>query len=125
MSLDGAVLVVLALLGMGEGFERDFIDQCLEAADASVDALEKSADANDWDGLREHAHALKGVASNVGLVRVAALSGEVMRLAEWQLAREWRQHVGTLRERLRQGRAALATRTRQGAPASDTGAEPR
>ena len=124
-ALDGAVLDELAQLGMGEGFEREFIDQCLEDADASVDALEKSADANDWDGLREHAHALKGVASNVGLVRVAALSGEVMRLAEWQLAREWRQHVGTLRERLRQGRAALATRTRQGAPASDTGAEPR
>ena len=89
-------------------------------AGASVDALERSADAGEWDAMREHAHALKGVATNVGLVRVAALSGELMRLAEWQLAREWRQHVGTLRERLRQGRAALATRGQ--APTSTSGA---
>ena len=64
------------------------------------------------------------MASNVGLVRLAALSGELMRLAEWQLAREWRQHVGTLRERLRQGRAALATRAQAGASASDARVDP-
>ena len=124
-ALDGAVLDELAQLGMGDGFEREFIEQCLADAGASIDAIERAADASDWDGLREHAHALKGVASNLGLVRVASLSGEVMRLAEWQLAREWRQHVGTLRERLRQGRAALAARAQQAGLASDTGAEPR
>lgn len=124
-ALDGAVLDELAQLGMGDGFEREFIEQCIADAGASIDALERAADASDWDALREHAHALKGVASNVGLVRVAALSGEVMRLAEWQLAREWRQHVGTLRERLRQGRAALAARAQQASLASDSGAEPR
>ncbi len=124
-ALDGAVLDELAQLGMGDGFEREFIEQCLADAGASIDAIERAADASDWDGLREHAHALKGVASNLGLVRVAALSSEVMRLAEWQLAREWRQHVGTLRERLRQGRAALAARAQRAGLASDTGAEPR
>ena len=108
--LDAAVLDELAQLGMGETFEREFIAQCLSDATASVASIERVGANGDWDALREHAHALKGVASNVGLLRVAALSGEMMGLAEWQLAREWRQHAGTLRERLRQGRAALATR---------------
>ncbi|HET8819679.1 MAG TPA: ATP-binding protein [Xanthomonadaceae bacterium] len=124
-ALDTAVLDELAQLGMGEGFEREFIDQCLRDAAASIEALERAADGSDWDEVREHAHALKGVARNVGLIRVAALSGDLMNLAEWQLAREWRQHVGALRERLRQGRAALATRTRHGPLANDSGADPR
>ena len=123
-ALDNAVLDELAQLGMGTGFEREFVAQCLADAGASVDALERSADAGEWDAMREHAHALKGVATNVGLVRVAALSGELMRLAEWQLAREWRQHVVTLRERLRQGRSALATRAQAGAHASDSRVDP-
>ena len=109
-ALDGALLDELPHLGMGDGFEREFIEQCIADAGASIDAVVRAADASHWDALREHGHALKGVASNVGLVRVAALSGEVMRLAEWQLAREWRPHVGTLHERLRQGRAAPAAR---------------
>ena len=37
-------------------------------------------------------------------------SGDVMRLAAWQLSREWRQRVQVLRERLAQGRAALDAR---------------
>jgi len=123
--LDAAVLDELAQLGMGEDFEQAFIGQCLADAAESVDAIEGAGGTGDWDALRDHAHALKGVASNVGLLRVAALAGEVMQLAEWQLAREWRQHAGTLRERLRQGRAALATRARDGHAASDGAADPR
>ena len=123
-ALDGRVLDELAQLGMGEGFEREFVTQCLADADASIDAIERAAGAGEWEALREHAHALKGVASNVGLVRVASLSGEVMRLAEWQLAREWRQHAGTLRDRMRQARAALAARARASNRAGDGGTEP-
>lgn len=123
-ALDNAVLDELAQLGMGASFEREFVAQCLADAAASVDALERSADASEWDAVREHAHALKGVATNVGLVRVAALSSELMRLAEWQLAREWRKHVVTLRERLRQGRSALSTRAQAGADASDSRVDP-
>lgn len=119
-ALDNAVLDELAQLGMGEVFEREFVAQCLADAGASIDALERAGDLGQWEPLREHAHALKGVASNVGLVRVAALSGELMRIPEWQLAREWRQHVGVLRERLRQGRAALAARSRADPRASES-----
>jgi two-component system sensor histidine kinase RpfC len=123
-ALDNAVLDELAQLGMGDGFEREFIAQCLADAAASIVALEQAAEGGQWDAVRDQAHALKGVASNVGLVRLAALSGELMRLADWQLAREWRQHAGTLRDRLRQGRTALATRHRVGDRSTDSGAEP-
>ena len=60
--------------------------------------------------MRDHAHALKGVASNLGLIRVTTSSGDLMRLAGWQISREWRQRVQALRERLAQGRAALDAR---------------
>src|SRR5690606_34115542 len=58
-ALDGAVLDELAQLGMGEAFEREFIDQCLRDAAESIDALQQSADAGHWDAVRDHAHALK------------------------------------------------------------------
>ena len=60
--------------------------------------------------MRDHAHALKGVSSNLGLVRLAAASSEWMRLPEWQLTREWRPRLTALRERMAQGRAALDAR---------------
>jgi two-component system sensor histidine kinase RpfC len=60
--------------------------------------------------VREHAHALKGVASNLGLVKLATAGGELMRMADWQISREWRQRLSGLRERLAQGHSALKTR---------------
>ncbi len=109
---DPSVLDELAALGMGDGFEREFITQCLRDADGCINALSKSGECDDWPQLREHAHALKGVTSNLGLNKLAAVSGELMRLPDWQLAREWRQRLATLSERLVQGRTALATRER-------------
>ncbi len=60
--------------------------------------------------MREHAHALKGVASNLGLVRLAAASGEMMLLPDAQVAGEWRHRVAILNANLSHGRAALAAR---------------
>ena len=84
--------------------------------------LQKSGDAEDWAQVREHAHALKGVASNLGLVKLSAAGSELMRLADWQLSREWRQRLGGLRERLAQGRSALTARAQMRA-ARDNGHE--
>ena len=100
---------------MGEAFVREFIAQCLRDAGGCVTDLEKSGERGDWPALRDHAHALKGVASNLGLVSVATTAGEWMRLPDWQLAREWRPRLAALRERLAQGRAALDARGQQGA----------
>jgi len=107
---DAAVLEELTGLGMGADFEREFIAQCLRDAEGCLEMLAEAGNAEQWDALRDHAHALKGVSSNLGLVRLAADSSEVMRLAAWQLSREWRQRLQGLRDRLVQGRAALDAR---------------
>jgi two-component system sensor histidine kinase RpfC len=111
-TFDPSVLDELGALGMGEGFEREFIAQCLRDADGCVTSLMQAGERDDWERVREQAHALKGVASNLGLIKLAAVSGELMRLADWQVAREWRQRLGGLNERLAQGKAALEARER-------------
>ena len=107
---DPGVLEELGSLGMGETFVREFIAQCLRDAESCLASLEKSGEAGDWAAVRDHAHALKGVSSNLGLIRLAAASGEWMRLPEWQLAREWRTRLVQMRERMAQGRGALDAR---------------
>jgi len=108
--LDPAVLEELSGLGMGEDFEREFIAQCLRDAEGCLAMLGRAGDAEQWDALRDHAHALKGVSSNLGLVKLAGESSDLMRIASWQLSREWRQRLQGLRDRLAQGRTALDAR---------------
>jgi two-component system, sensor histidine kinase RpfC len=114
--LDPQVLDELRSLGMGDGFEQEFVRQCLHDAQDCLFALERGGSAQSWETVREQAHALKGVSSNLGLVGVAAASGELMRLADWQLAREFGQHLAELRRRIDAGRDALEARA--GAPAA-------
>ncbi|WP_231110660.1 ATP-binding protein [Xanthomonas sp. WHRI 6108] len=108
--LDPAVLDELAELGMGNEFEREFIQQCLSDAAACVVQLGKAAADGDWARLREHAHAVKGVSSNLGLVMLAEQGGELMRLPEAQLRAEWSQRLEQLKNGLKLGREALAQR---------------
>lgn len=110
---DSSVLDEIRGLGMGAGFEHEFIAQCLEDTETCLDALAAAGEDNDWERLREQAHALKGVASNVGLVKLATVSDEAMQLPDWQLAHEWQTRVDALRKGLAEGRTALETRERQ------------
>ncbi|NIJ70645.1 response regulator [Xanthomonas sp. 60] len=108
--LDTGVLDELAMLGMGEGFEREFVRQCLQDADAAMHKAHASGEGLRWVELREHAHAIKGVTGNVGLTRAAHRAGELMRMADWQLKAEWRQRLSVLQIALQEGRAALDAR---------------
>jgi two-component system sensor histidine kinase RpfC len=110
---DSSVLDELDALGMGEGFEREFTAQCLRDAEACVRDLGEAGEGKQWEHVREQAHALKGVASNMGLVKLAARSGEIMRLPDWQLGNEWRQRRDELGELLQQGRMVLEARQRE------------
>lgn len=110
---DPSVLDELGSLGMGAGFEREFVAQCLRDADGCLLALADAGERGQWERVREHGHALKGVASNLGLVKLAAAAGELMRLPDWQVAAEWKSRQGALNERLAQGREALEARERQ------------
>ena len=122
--LDTSVLDELAQMGMGEAFEHEFITHCLADADGCIGAMTHAAEAADWARLRDHAHAIKGVAANLGLVRVAAQGSELMRLADWQIRNEWRQRIAMLNAALTQGRDALAARERARGTVRDNGGEP-
>ncbi|KLD74707.1 response regulator [Xanthomonas hyacinthi] len=108
--LDSSVLDELAGLGMGDGFEREFISQCLNDADGCLGGMQVAGESENWERLREHAHAVKGVASNLGLVKMASLGGELMRMADWQMRSEWRQRLATLNASLTEGREVLDQR---------------
>ncbi|MGY0632957.1 ATP-binding protein [Luteimonas sp. A478] len=107
---DPSVLDELSSLGMGEDFVRKFVAQCMDDAAACLERLESAGKAEDCNAMRDHAHALKGVASNLGLVRIAAQSGELMRLSEWQLRRDWKQRMAALTQEYRLGQQAVAAR---------------
>ena len=111
--LDPGVLNELSALGMGDTFEREFITQCLNDADGCLGAMAHAMEQGDGTHMREHAHALKGVASNLGLVKLAAASGEMMRMADADISKEWRHRLAMLNANLSHGRAALEARQRE------------
>src|SRR5699024_5257347 len=111
--LDPGVLDELASLGMGDGFEREFIRQCLADAEQCIGAALADGERGDWVHFREQAHAIKGVASNLGLVRVANRTGDLMRMADWQLKSEWRQRMTLLQTGIKEGRQALDARAQR------------
>jgi len=101
------VIEELAELHLGGDFLSLFVDECLRDALKSIAELERTAAAQQWDMFRDHCHALKGVAGNMGAVRLAAAASETMKLGNWQLPREWRQRIRGLREQLELARTAL------------------
>ncbi|MBV6845736.1 response regulator [Xanthomonas campestris pv. paulliniae] len=111
--LDVTVLEELASLGMGKNFEKEFIRQCLSDAEACIAAMSGDAAASDWERLREHAHATKGVASNLGLVTLAQQGGELMGMSDAQINSEWQARLHQLQRNLQLGRAALESRAKE------------
>ena len=109
---DSTVLDELSALGLGSAFEREFIAQCLHDADTCMAALAEAGELADWERVREQGHALKGVAGNLGLVKLAAVAGEMMQLAQRQVAEEWPDRLRGLKERLAEAKKTLDARER-------------
>lgn len=95
------------LAELGPGFVDLFIDECLRDALTTIGELERSGAAAQWDSFRDQCHALKGVAGNVGALRLASVASEMMKLGNWQLPREWRSRLGRVREQFELARTAL------------------
>lgn len=117
--LDLQVLDELAELGLGQAFEAAFIQQCLDDAGNCLVAMQGDAQAAHWDRVRDHAHALKGVAGNVGLQELAAMAGQLMVCRDSELTQVWGSWQQRLQQGLVQGRQALQQRQQAGGAAVD------
>ncbi|KFL38002.1 ATP-binding protein [Arenimonas donghaensis] len=104
-SLRTDVLEELAGMGLGKQFLRDFSEQCLRDASRCLAEAERAAASGRWEGLREAAHALKGVSENLGAQALVVRSAELMRSSDAVLAKEWRRLVGSIGTQL-EGTAA-------------------
>ncbi|RMH90819.1 response regulator [Lysobacter pythonis] len=111
-SVDGTVLDELFRLGLGHEFEHNFINQCFLDASMCVDAIARSAHAQGWDLLRDHAHALKGVSSSMGLAGCAAICTSMTKRNDLALSREWQSLLAQVEALLETGRVELEARLR-------------
>jgi two-component system sensor histidine kinase RpfC len=87
-SINSAVLEELAGMQLGENFLREFVEQCINDANQCLVDLKRQGGSRAWAECRETAHALKGVAENLGAQLVADRCQQIMRAADEVLARE-------------------------------------
>jgi two-component system sensor histidine kinase RpfC len=94
-------------LELGRDFMKLFVGECIRDATKCLADLDRHGAEGDWDGFREACRALKGVAGNVGAIRLAASASEITRLAAGPLATQWRAKTAELGAHLDAARAAL------------------
>ncbi len=80
------VLQELAAMNLGADFMEDFVDQCLRDIVGLLPQLRKAAVNADWDAMRETAHAMRGVAENLGATRLIDRCRHIMKLGSPQLS---------------------------------------
>jgi two-component system sensor histidine kinase RpfC len=87
-SINPAVLEELAGMQLGDTFLREFVEQCIKDAGECLAELRRHSSARDWSEVRETAHALKGIAENLGAQLVAERCQQLMRASDEALAKE-------------------------------------
>ncbi|MBX3711559.1 MAG: response regulator [Lysobacter sp.] len=85
---ENPILVELAGMGLGDDFIRDFVEQCLRDIGRSMSSLQQAAASADYEAMREAAHAMRGVAENIGATRLVERCRVVMRLDNVQISRQ-------------------------------------
>jgi two-component system sensor histidine kinase RpfC len=87
-SINPAVLEELAAMQLGGSFLREFVEQCIKDASECLAELRRQGSARAWNECRETAHALKGIAENLGAQLVSERCQQLMRASDEALARE-------------------------------------
>ena len=85
---NSAVLEELAAMQLGESFLLDFVEQCIKDAGECMAQLKQQASSRRWADCRETAHALKGIAENLGARPISERCQQLMRASDSALARE-------------------------------------
>ncbi len=99
-AIEPSILKELADMGLGGGFLRDFVEQCLKDASGCLHDLERYGGAAHWAEYRDAAHAFKGVAENLGAQRIAEDCSRILKAADDVLARDRQRQVEALSRQL-------------------------
>lgn len=87
-STPGGVLQELAAMQLGDDFLRQFVEQCLRDLGRCMSQIQQAAANNDGDAMYEVAHAMRGVAENLGARPLAERCQELMRQGVGQLVQD-------------------------------------
>jgi two-component system, sensor histidine kinase RpfC len=117
------VLQELAAMNFGQEFMEQFVEQCLRDIGDAMPKLRKAAVDGDWDAMRDVAHAIRGVAENVGAMRLVDRCRHIMKLGSPQLALDAMALIkdldGLVEDSARQARAELGWLLAPGSDRSD------
>ena len=91
-----SVLNDLASMQLGSEFLQDFVEQCLRDIGQCLSDFQQKCKESDWDGARDAAHALKGIADNLGAESLSEQCRNIMRASNEMCKRDWRKQSATL-----------------------------
>lgn len=83
-----SVLQELASMNFGREFLEEFVEQCLRDIGRTLPQLQKAARDGDWDAMRDYAHAMRGVAENIGASQLVDRCRQIMKMSSSQLSLE-------------------------------------
>jgi two-component system sensor histidine kinase RpfC len=83
-----SVLQELASMNFGGEFLGEFVEQCLRDIGRTLPQLRKAAADGDWDAMRDAAHAMRGVAENIGATPLVQRCRKIMKMSSTQLGLE-------------------------------------
>lgn len=92
----GSVLQELAAMELGDDFLRQFVEQCLRDLGRCMGQIRQAAANAEGEALHEAAHAMRGVAENLGAKDLAERCQELMRHGASLLGRDGRRLTGSL-----------------------------
>jgi two-component system sensor histidine kinase RpfC len=87
-SMSSAVLEELAGMQLGDAFLREFVEQCIKDANDCMADLRRHSAGRGWADCRETAHALKGIAENLGAQMISERCQQIMRASDEMLGKE-------------------------------------
>ncbi len=109
----GGVLQDLLDMDVGMDAVRELLDKSLRDASRCLAQFEQAGSARRWEEVREALHALKGIAANLGALKIAARCAAGMRETDAALATSWRRELGELGRLLEAASIALNYRLGQ------------
>lgn len=85
---EGSVLRELAAMQLGDQFLHEFVEQCLRDLGRCMSNAQQAAARRDGEALHEAAHAMRGVAENLGAGPLVERCRDFMRMGNDALARD-------------------------------------